>query len=88
MNIPVESITKHKNNVDWKLLHDDIKVGEDHLIYSKSSVILKTKELEIKISEALQEQVHALNAKMALIDGANILERLAREMKSQAEKLH
>jgi len=74
--------------VDWKLLHDDIKVGDNHLIYSKSFVVLKSGSKEIKISEAAQEEVHSLNARKALIDGANKLENLARQMKSQAEKLH
>ena len=78
---------KEKNDIKWKLSHDDITVGDDHRIYSKSTVMIEKDGERIKLNSTEELDVHAINARKALIDAASALERIAREMKSQAEKL-
>lgn len=72
----------------FHLEHDNLtKESQDNLIYAKAKVFLETSEgIKIKLHETQVDEYYQAS-RTALMDTAYQLEQLARQMKSQAERM-
>jgi hypothetical protein len=73
--------------MNWHLVHSDVAVTGDSGIVSKSYIIIEKDGTQFEMGKILAAEDHILGSKRVLIDTANTLKRLAREMESKADRL-
>ena len=72
----------------WTIGHTDVAVNSESEAVSNSTVFIHQDGVTIKLAATPKPEKHILGAKRALVDSANILENMAREMKKRADKLY
>jgi hypothetical protein len=72
--------------MNWKLVHEDVTLEESKVL-SRSTVYLCDNDTTMLLAGISEPEEHILGAKKVLVDSANLLKRLAREMESKADKL-
>ena len=71
----------------WKLVHEDVSVNENSEINSRSCIIFEHNGTEIRLADTNVSENHVFGAKKVLLDTAYQFEKLARQMKSKADKI-
>lgn len=73
--------------MNWQLVHSDVAVTDDSGVISKSYIVIEKDGTQFQMGKILTAEDHILGSKRVLIDTANTLKRLAREMESKADRL-
>jgi hypothetical protein len=72
----------------WSLEHSELtKEPQDHGIYAKARVTLKCPKGVVMTLSETGTQEYYQSSRTALMNSAYVLEQVAREMKSQAERM-
>lgn len=73
----------------WRLIHENVSVvPETSEIVSKSSLIFEHDGFEVVLAQTDDTENHILGSKKVLVDTANALKKIAREMENKADRLY
>lgn len=73
--------------MNWQLVHNDVAITSDSGVVSKSYIVIEKDGVQFQMGKILTIEDHILGSKRVLVDTANTLKRLAREMESKADRL-
>jgi hypothetical protein len=73
--------------MQWRLEHSEVALGQGSEVLSKSTIYFEHNGQVIELISTEKPENHVLGAKRVLVDTANQLENLARDMKKRADSL-
>ena len=74
--------------MQWQLEHHDLSRTPDHTVKAFASVYIKDSlGLRLLVSETAEDDEYYQASRTVLVDAANKLETLARQLKSKADKM-
>jgi hypothetical protein len=74
--------------MQWQLEHHELSRDSDHTVNAFASVYIKDSTgMQMLVSETEESTEYYQASRTVLVDAANKLEQLAREMKSKADRM-